>query len=140
MTQKHKDSQKAGLASYSKMDAKRQNQKGVPANLKPNNNDDAQSALSSVSAGKSSSSREEYGRLQEEFERAKQAWALEKQTLEQDRQIQADHIQAMQESMGKNPDMSTTSATKTTNVVTDHKSTSFASPASFLLYCNYILF
>ena len=154
MTLKNKDSQKAGLAGYSKAATRRQPQKDIPAKLKPDNEDDAHSTLSSGSAGKSSSSKEAFARLEEEFEQAKLAWAQEKQILyqkellqEQDRQgllqrignyhtqlqTQSEQIRELQEHMSKTADLSSTSTKKTSNVVTGQKSTTFASPASFSL-------
>lgn len=74
MTQKQKDPQKAGLASYSKVTARRQNQnKGVPANLKTNNDGDTESVLSHGSAKSNSSS------MRDELEILKQAHADLKQ-------------------------------------------------------------
>ena len=146
MTQKHKDSQKAGIPGYSKVAARRQPQKDIPAKLKSDHEDDAHSTLSNGSAGKSSSSREAFARIEEEFEQAKQTWAqqeaiqrqkeqLQEQDLQQlftQLQAQADQIRALQESMAKSQGMSSVSTTKTTNVVTGHKNTNFSSPASFL--------
>ena len=152
MTQKLKDIQKAGPAGFSKVATRRQNQpKSVPANLKNNIDGDVESVLSQGTAkSSSSSSREEI----EHLKRALAAINLEKQRIEQDNKNlvqdretiltqsvqyrtqlreKEDQLQKMTDSMAKSPLGQTTTTTNTfkgSNVVTGHKTASFASPAS----------